>query len=620
MAYDGIVISSVINEIKEQCLGGRVVKVQQPGNDTITLTIKGFKGQTKLYLSVNNSLPIVYIADTLPQAPMQAPAFCMLLRKHLGNGRLVDIIQPGFDRIFDFVFEHLDEMGDLSERHLIVEIMGRQSNIILADADYMITDCLRRVMPDLGSFDESGSDDKKLRILFPGQKYEVPDPQDKINPVSEEKPFDRYAYEKYLVSKSMPIPKTIFTSITGFSKSTAEYIVDMAGIDGRMSFADLSVEEKDKLFDTLKGVIDCIKNGVYSPGFIYADGVRKDYLAITKLEAGSVQESELVSMSQLLIDFYNNKEKQINVKSKSADMRKILQTAIERASRKYDLQLNQLKDTEDRDIYRIYGELLNTYGYELKGAEDCLTCVNYYDNKEITIPLEKELTARENSQKYFAKYNKKKRTFEALTGFVKQTKEELDYLLSAKHSLEMAETDADVAEIRTELERAGIIKKKTGSKGARKQEAGKPLHFISSAGYDIFVGKNNIQNEELTFGLAVGKDIWFHAKQMPGSHVIVKVKEDDMKLEDIPDSVFEEAAALAAYYSSGNSENGFGSNSISNSSTNKSKNTNSMKIEIDYTERKYLKKPPQAKPGYVIYHTNYSMMAAPDNSLKKVED
>ncbi len=640
MAYDGIVISSVIHEIKTQCLGGRVVKVQQPGNDTITLTVKGFKGQTKLYLSVNNSLPIVYIADTLPQAPMQAPAFCMLLRKHLGNGRLVDIIQPGFDRIFDFVFEHLDEMGDLSKRHLIVEIMGRQSNIILADADYMITDCLRRVMPDLGSFatgDADASADKKLRILFPGQKYEAPDPQDKINPVSEEKPFDRYTFEKYLVSRNMSIPKTIFTSITGFSKSTAEYIVDMARIDGRMSFSDLSVEEKDRIFDTLKAVIECIKNGTYSPGYIYANGVKKDYLAITKLETekalsdkdlseqsdsadDEIKDSSDVSMSQLLIDFYNNKEKQINVKSKSADMRKILQTAIERASRKYDLQLNQLKDTEDRDTYRIYGELLNTYGYELKGGEDRLTCVNYYDNKEITIPLEKELTAQENSQKYFAKYNKKKRTFEALTGFVKQTKEELDYLLSAKHSLEMAETDADVAELRTELERAGIIKKKSGSKGARKQEAGKPLHFISSAGYDIFVGKNNIQNEELTFGLAVGKDIWFHAKQMPGSHVIVKVKEEDMKLEDIPDSVFEEAAALAAYYSSGNTENGFGSNSNSNSISNSSKKTNSMKIEIDYTERKYLKKPPQAKPGYVIYHTNYSMMAAPDNSLKQIQD
>ncbi len=632
MAYDGIVISSIIHEIKEQCLGGRVVKVQQPGNDTITLTVKGFKGQTKIYLSVNNSLPIVYIADTLPQAPMQAPAFCMLLRKHLGNGRLVDILQPGFDRIFDFVFEHLDEMGDLSQRHLIVEIMGRQSNIILTDSDYMITDCLRRVMPDLGSNDV---DEKKLRILFPGQKYESPDSQDKINPVeintvSEKNSFDRDSYEKYLVSKTMPIPKAIFTSITGFSKSTAEYLVDKAGIDGRKAFSDLSAEEKDRMFDILKMVIDKIKAGDYSPEYIYSDGIKKDYVAISdfstdtddKMDSEAGNESGTtseISMSELLIDFYNNKEKQINVKSKSSDMRKVLQTAVERASRKYDLQLSQLKDTEDRDKYRIYGELLNTYGYNLKGGEDSLTCINYYDNQEITIPLEKDLTAQENSQKYFAKYNKKKRTFEALTGFVKQTKEELDYLLSAKHSLDMAETDADIAEIRSELERAGIIKKKSNSKGARKQVAGKPLHFISSAGYDIFVGKNNIQNEELTFGLATGRDIWFHAKQMPGSHVIVKVKEDDKEMNDIPDSVFEEAASLAAFYSSGNNAKiDTGSSSKSDS---KSISKLETKIEIDYTERKNLKKPPQAKPGYVIYHTNYSMVAAPSREgVKQVEE
>ena len=604
MAYDGIVISNVIHDIKTECLGGRVVKVQQPSSDTVTFTIKGFKGQTKLYMSVNNSLPIVYIADALPQAPMQAPAFCMLLRKHLGNGRLTDIRQPGFDRVFDFVFEHLDEMGDLTERHLIIEIMGRQSNIILTDADYMIMDCMRRVMPDLGAALTDDSKKDSVRILFPGQKYEAPDSQGKLNPVDEEMPFDRDVFEKNLVSKSVPIPKAIFTSITGFSKSTAEYIVDAAGVDGRKSFADLSADETDKIFDAISLTIKNIKAGEYSPKLIYVDGSPKDYLSITnfgdKTKEADSDLDNADTISRILIRFYSEKEKQINVRSKASDIKKVLQTAIERASRKYDLQLGQLADTEDRDKYRIYGELLNTYGYELKGGESSLTCLNYYDNQETKIPLDTTLTAQENSQKYFAKYNKKKRTCEALTEFVKQTKEELDYLLSARHSLELAENDTDIAELRSELEKAGVIKKKTSSKGARKMAAGKPLHFISSDGYDIFVGKNNIQNDELTFGLATGKDIWFHAKKMPGSHVIVKVKEDDMRLEDVPDRVFEEAAGLAAFYSSGSDE------SDKNSAV-----ESSQKIEIDYTERKNLKKPPQARPGYVIYHTNYSMMAAP---------
>ncbi len=588
MAYDGIVISSVIDEIKTACLGGRVVKVQQPTPDTITLTVKGFKGQTKIYLSVNASLPIVYIAETLPQAPMQAPAFCMLLRKHISNGRLVAINQPGFDRIFDFVFEHMDEMGDISERHLIIEIMGRQSNIILTDEKLIILDCIRRVMPDLSDA-ISKDDDSNVRILYPGKEYETPDSQGKINVMDG---FDRYAFEKHIVSKNMPIPKAIFTSLSGFSKSTSEQIVARAGVDGRKSFEDITVEEKDRLFDTLTAVVEDIKNGSFHPTLILdAEGIPKDYIVVGDSEG---------SMSKLLIDFYSNKEKRINIRSKSSDMRKHLQTVIARTAKKYDLQREQLKSTEDRDKFRVYGELINTYGYELGADDTVLKCTNYYDNTEVEIPIDSTLTPQENAQKYFAKYNKKKRTYEALTDFLKQTKEELDYLMSAKHSLDMAETDGDIVQIRKELEAAEVLKKKGREKGARKEAAGKPLHFLSSAGYDIFVGKNNIQNDELTFGLAVGKDIWFHAKQMPGSHVIVKLKTDDKGFDDVPDSVFEEAASLAAFYSSGN---------------------DAPKVEIDYTERKNLKKPPQAKPGYVIYHTNYSMMAEPKKTgVQQVDD
>ncbi|MCR5214634.1 MAG: NFACT family protein [Eubacterium sp.] len=614
MAYDGIVISSVINEIKEACLGGRVVKVQQPETDIISITIKGFKGQTKLYMSVNASLPIVYVADSLPPGPVQAPAFCMLLRKHIGNGRLKDIKQPGFDRIYDFVFEHLDEMGDMCERHLIVEIMGRQSNIILADSDYMIMDCLRRVMPDLS---EAMAQNKEtsVRILFPGQKYTLPDSQGKLNPLSEEVD-DRDNLSKIFEGKSGPISKLIYTSLSGFSKGIAEDIADGAGIDPRAGFNDLSPLEKDRLIDTIYRVIDCVKSGEYSPYIKYVDSMPKDFHAINisflrqdnilksenaldnesiiDSDLGSDSDSEKVSMSKVLINYYSSKEKTINIHSKSEDIRRVLKTAIERVSKKYDLQLQQLKDTEDRDIYRIYGELLNTYGYSLKGGEKSFTCLNYYDNEEITIPLDENLSASENSQKYFAKYNKKKRTNTALTEFVAKTKEELDYLLSVKHNLELAETETDVTEIRRELSLAGYIRKTSQKKKEKKVEAGEPLHFLSSDGYDIYIGKNNIQNDYLSFEFASGRDLWFHAKQMPGSHVIVKLKSSDTGLKSVPDRVFEEAASLAAYYSSGRQ---------------------APKVEIDYTERKNLKKPPQAKPGYVIYHTNYSMMAEPKEKI-----
>lgn len=591
MAYDGIVVSSIIKEINDACNGGRCLKVQQPEAEVITLTIKGFKGQTKIYISVNASLPIVYIADKLPVAPLQAPAFCMLLRKHLGNGRLITVKQPGFDRVFDFVFEHMDEMGDISERHLIVEIMGRQSNVILADSDYLILDCLKRVTPDLSLALET-NDDKKARILFPGKEYIAPDSQDKINPVED---FSRDTFDSLIMTKTGPVVKAVFGTLSGFSKAFAEEVVFRAGIDGRKSLGELSESEKSGLYEAIQESIKDIKEGNYSPCIAYVDGTPKDYhsLPLTMYNADTFvgEDGDLNHlMSSLLVYFYSNKQKTINIRAKSQDMRKILQGAVERTSRKLDLQRQQLSSTEDRDKYRIYGELLNTYGYNVADGEESLTCVNYYDNQEITIPLDKDLSVRENSVKYFNIYNKKKRTFEALTDFVKKTESDLDYLLSAKHSLEIAENEEDIEEIRSELTVAGVLKKQKKNKGDRKTSAGKPLHFISSDGYDIYVGKNNIQNEKLTFGIAVGKDIWFHAKSVPGSHVIVKLKDGEERLEDIPDRVFEEAAALAAYYSS---------------------SKDAPKVEIDYTERKNLKKPPAANPGYVIYHTNYSMMAVP---------
>ncbi len=599
MAYDGIVVSSVISEIKTECLGGRCLKIQQPSPDIITLTIKGFKGQTKLYISAGAALPIVYIADSLPNAPMQAPAFCMLLRKHLGNGRLTRIDQPGFDRIFDFVFEHMDEMGDISERHLIVEIMGRQSNIILTDNEMKILDCLKRVLPDLGK--EGSEEDSKLRIIYPGKVYETPDSQGKINPLEG---FGRVYFDDTMAAKSGPVSKTIFSSFTGFSKTIAEEIVYRAGIDSRATFSDIDEEQKQRLFEVLSSVIEAVRNEDFSPSVSYIDDTAKDYHAfeLKMYNGGENTRVENVEegMSKLLENFYSRKEQAVNIRSKSQDIRKLLTNLVERASRKYDQQLQQLKSTEDRDKYRIYGELLNTYGYELRGGEESLKCINYYDNQEIVIPLDPELSASENSKRYFEKYNKKKRTFAALTEFTRKTKEELDYLLSVKHCLEIAETEADVEELRKELSDSGMLKVSRKQKGRGRTDASRVIHFISSDGYDIYVGKNNIQNDKLTFEMATGRDLWFHSKGIPGSHVIVRLKSTDSGIDDVPDRVFEEAAALAAYYSSAKE---------------------APKVEIDYTERKNLKKPPGAKPGYVIYHTNYSMMAKPGkDTVRLAED
>ena len=275
------------------------------------------------------------------------------------------------------------------------------------------------------------------------------------------------------------------------------------------------------------------------------------------------------------------------------DLRKIVQTSLERNYKKYDLQEKQLKDTEKREKYKIYGQLLNAYGYELSGGEKELKCLNYYTNEEVRIPLDPQLNAKENSQKYFAKYNKLKRTFEAMNDLTRETKQEIDHLESISAALDIAVREEDLVEIKEELMEFGFIKKRAfGSK--KPKITSRPYHYLSSDGFHIYVGKNNYQNEEVTFRIAGGGDWWFHAKGIPGSHVVVKSEG-----KELPDRVFEEAGALAAYYSKGRGNE---------------------KVEIDYIQRKHVKKAAGGAPGFVIYHTNYSLMAEPRLLLQEVQN
>ena len=297
------------------------------------------------------------------------------------------------------------------------------------------------------------------------------------------------------------------------------------------------------------------------------------------------------SISALLENYYASRDTITRIRQKSSDLRRIVQTVLERSCKKYDLQLKQLKDTEKREKYRIYGELLNTYGYELKGGEKSFKCINYYDNKEITIPLDPTMTAQENAKRYFDKYNKQKRTYEAVTEQLAQTKAEIAHLESISTSMDIARLEEDLVQIKEELTEYGYIKRHyTG--GKKVKITSRPFHYLSSDGFHIYVGKNNYQNEELDFKFANGGDWWFHAKGIPGSHVIVKTEG-----KELPDRVFEEAGALAAYYSKGRGNE---------------------KVEVDYIQRKNLKKVPGAAPGFVVYHTNYSLMAVPGITVQEV--
>lgn len=572
MAFDGVVISNIVKDMKERLTGGRIYKIYQPENDEINLVIKNLGTTFRLMLNASPTLPLVYFLSENKVNPATAPNFCMLLRKHIGNGRIVGIEQPGFERIIMIDIEHLDEMGDLCSKKLVIELMGKHSNIIFMEENGRIVDAIKRIGAQISS----------VREVLPGYDYVLP-PNEKADPSGISKEY----FKNVILEKSMSVEKAIYSSITGFSKLIAGELCYEAGVDGNFSTDSLAESNKDALWDAFSGLVTRVKDGAYEPVIVYNEDEPVAFSSIPLKMYGDLRQECFGDISELLACYYAKKDIYSRIRQKSTDLRKVLATAVERTSRKYDIQRRQLKDTEKRDKYRIYGELLQTYGYEVQTGDKEVTVMNYYTNEEVTIPLDITLTPVENANRYFNKYNKLKRTYEASLTLVEESKQTLEHLLSLQNSMEIATSEADLAEIKEEMVMAGLIKAKQGKKTGVKQEKSKPLHYISSDGFHMYVGKNNLQNDRLTFKTAGTKDLWFHAKEMPGSHVIVKLE----GAEDVPDATYEEAARLAAYYSSGKT---------------------SPKVEIDYTRRGNLKKPPQANPGYVIYHTNYSMVALPD--------
>ena len=572
MAFDGITISNIVHELRETLLDGRINKIAQPEEDELLLAIKTPTGMKRLYISASASLPLIYLTDTNKPSPMVAPNFCMLLRKHINNGRITAITQPKLERIIRFEIEHLDELGDLCKKYLIVEIMGKHSNIIFCTADYRIIDSIKHVSAQMSS----------VREVLPGREYFIPDTMEKHNPLDVS--FTDFATA--LVAKPSGLSKALYTSFTGISPVVAEEICYVAGIDSGVSPKELSEDLLMHLYKQFVLFFENVSTGNFNPQIYFSKNDPKEFAAVSLSHFGQYEIKHYSNISLLLETYYATKNTVTRIRQKSVDLRKIVQTALERNRKKYDLQFKQLKDTENRDKYRVYGELINVYGYGLESNAKELECMNYYTNEMIRIPLDNTKTPQENAQKYFDKYNKQKRTFEALTDLIQETQDDITYLESVSTALDIALSEDDLNQIKEELISAGYMKRKFTKQKVK--ITSKPFHYLSSDGYHIYVGKNNLQNEELTFRFANGNDWWFHAKGCPGSHVIVKTNG-----EELPDRTFEEAGKLAAYYS---------------------KNRGAEKVEIDYIERKHVKKPNGGKPGFVIYHTNYSLMIDSDIS------
>lgn len=581
MAFDGITIASIVKELNEKVVGGRILKIAQPEKDELILTVKNEGVQHRLLISADPSLPLIYLTEENKVSPLTAPTFCMLLRKHLQNAKFISFSQPDFERIVRIDFEHLNELGDLCRKTLVVELMGRYSNIIFIDDEDNIIDSIRHVSSAVSS----------VREVLPGRKYFVPNVIEKKNPLTENREDFLKMSKSNVSDKDMPVFKSIYVEYTGIAPIVAKSICHRAeiGLDLMLSQFDDTMQER--LWAAFSEVFNKIRDGIFTPFIYYEDGMVLDYAPVDLPE--HQQRKAMDGMSQLLYSFYAEKNIVSRIRQRSYDIRRVVQNAIDRTKKKIELQEKQFEDTEKREDYRIYGELLNTYGYSAQPGDKSIEVLNYYTNEMVTIPLDPTKSAKDNAKKYFDKYGKLKRTFQALTQLLEENKKELMHLESIMASLDIARKEEDLVQIKEELIDSGYVRRRRNLK--KPKITSRPFHYISSDGYDIYVGKNNYQNDELSFKFATGKDLWFHAKKAPGSHVIVKVKD-----EKVPDRVYEEAASLAAYYSSVKDQG---------------------KVEIDYTEKKNLKKPAGSAPGFVIYHTNFSMIAGVDISkLTRVED
>ncbi len=572
MAFDGTLVNAIVYDLKEKVLNGKVNKVAIPEKDEVVLTVRNNRTNYKVCISILANMPKVNITTKSKVNPLKASGFLMLLRKQLVGALITDIVQPDFERIIEFHFRNLDELGETIERKLIVEMMGRHSNIIFVDEKGEIIDAIKRIGLNVSS----------VREVFPKRDYVKPR-SDKLNPMETTK--DEFLSIDFNDVTNIDFIKNNFN---GISFDSASEICFLAGV-----MADDKLEKKglEVLYNGFSRYFDRLRDGDFCYS-IFAFGTKK-IISATKL--GFLGEEPIVvfdDVGELIENYYEQREISSRINQKSSDLKKFINTNLERCYKKLGIQENIIKDSADREKLKVYGELLFANIYSIKKGDKSVTLLNYNDdNKEVTIRLDENLSPAENANKYLAKYNKKKRALKASKEQLELTKKEIAYLESVKYSIENALMEEELVDIRRELVDSGYAKKR-GGKGKKALGKSKPHHFVTEDGFHIYVGKNNVQNEMLITDIGKRDDMWFHVKTATGSHVLLV---NDGR--DFPDEVYEIAAGVAAYFSTAK---------------------DSTKVEIDYTLLKNIKRPNGSMPGYVIYYTNYSMTIKPSIDRVKV--
>ncbi len=576
MALDGAFLRHLKREIEENAIGARIDKIYQPCRDELVLSLRARSGVWKLLLSARAGSARVHFTKFVPENPKEPPMLCMLLRKRLTGARLVSVRQPELERLLCLDFSTVNELGDRIQLTLAVEVMGRYSNIILVDEKGKILDAMKRV--DAGMSSE--------RLVLPGLDYRFPPPQDKLCllNVSREEAAARVCG----LPAGMSLAKALLSSLQGLSPIVCRELQCITGRGRDLKVGDMTPELRERLTFFLGRLSDIIRDTSGRP--YMAVGLSKkpiDFSFIPIEQYGTsaiVREKE--SFSELLDAFYAERDRMERMRSRSQDLLRTLTNASERLSRKINVQRGELERCSKRDEWRVCGDLLSANLYRLKKGQNSAELPNFYEKSEplVRIPLDPSLMPSQNAQKYYKKYRKAKTAEEVLTVQIGLAQKELDYLDTVFEELSRAGSESDLSEIRFELTEQGYFRARKGAK--RRELSHGPMHFRSSDGFAIYVGRNNRENDILTLKRAKKNDLWFHTKNIPGSHVI-------LSLDGRPASrtAVKEAAMLAACYSRGR---------------------DSSNVAVDYTEARHVTKPQGARPGMVIYVKNRTVFVAPD--------
>ena len=581
MPLDAICLGAVTEELSRVLTGCRIEKVYQPDRDEIVLQTRGAGGARRLLISIAAGAPRVHFIDTARENPAAPPMFCMLLRKHMQGAKIASVVQPAVERMLSVELDTTDEMGVPCRKRLICELMGKHSNVILCDGENRILDAMRRIDGDL-----SGK-----RQVLPGLFYREPPAQDKHDPFSLSGAGLSAAVRA--AGGEQGLDRYLLSQLLGFSPLLCRELSYRATGDAAKPLSTLTEQDLAQLAQVYDGLRDYLAEKRAKPFLLTRneDGAVFDFsfLPITQYES-LMTVSQEASFSQMLAAFFEKKGRVERMARRSADLHKTVTNARDRLARKLAAQQKELDATQDREQYKRLGDLITANLYQLEKGMNKANVVDYYDEScpEVEIVLDVRLTPQQNAQRYFKLYNKAKTAEEVLTEQIARGRAELDYLESVLVNLGEAESERDLAQLREELTQAGVLSAKQVR--GRKRQTGKPVqakpfHYRSSDGFDIFAGKNNLQNDLLTLKTAFKSDIWFHTQKIHGSHVILVADG-----REPTEQAMTEAAMIAAYHSKARS---------------------SSRVPVDYTPVRQVKKPAGAKPGMVIYHVYQTAYVTP---------